>query len=167
MRSRKFDFSLVFGIFGAILAFALMPSAIQAHASDFPPRPTDVMPPRPTEVMPSRPAPSPVLSEPGTSPEGYIELHIRSIHANLWTVVQWQDHSGRWHDVEGWRGAPDEVVSGEGKKVWWVGKADLGTGPFRWLIYQSQKGKLLAQSQPFYLPHLSGETVKVEVSLTP
>jgi hypothetical protein len=163
MHTRKSRFILVSSILCAILAFGLLPSVAQAKVSYLPPRPTEAMPPRPAPVPPSNPLPSGGVS----SPEGYIELRLQSAQPHQWIVVQWQDQSERWHDVEGWRGAPDEVVGGEGKKVWWVGKADLGTGPFRWVIYQSQKGKLLAQSQPFYLPHLSGETVKVEVSLTP
>ena len=153
---------LIVRVFCAMAVVAFLPALAYAAPSPLPPRPEP-------------PSPSPVVA-PGEEPGGgVIELLIPLASGRwhgeywqgLWTIVQWKDSFGGWHDVEGWRGTPDEVVDGEGKKVWWVGKADLGTGPFRWLIYQSQKGKLLAQSQPFYLPHSSGETVKVEVSLTP
>jgi hypothetical protein len=84
---------------------------------------------------------------------------------------------GDWHDVEGWQGTFDDFVHDsssndgggmcEGKKTWWVARADLGTGPFRWVIYQMPGGKLLASSKPFYLPNAIDETVRVEVSLLP
>jgi len=71
---------------------------------------------------------------------------------------------GDWHDVEGWQGTLDEVNDGVGKKVWWVVKSDLGKGPFRWMIYQGQGGRPLAQSEPFYLPRSADESVNIEVS---
>jgi len=91
----------------------------------------------------------------------------------LWTVVQWQDHSGDWHDVEEWQGTLDEVNNDkdkgmyEGEKVWWAAKADFDKGPFRWVVYRGRGGKLLAQSESFYLPHFTGETVRVEVLIVP
>jgi hypothetical protein len=54
-----------------------------------------------------------------------------------------------------------------GHKTWWVVKSDLGTGPFRWVIYRSRQGPRLATSQPFDLPDTEGRTVRVEVSLAP
>jgi hypothetical protein len=90
---------------------------------------------------------------------------------DLWTVVQWQDASGNWHDVEGWRGTFDDVAIENGvviaQKVWWVAQADLGKGPFHWLVYRGQGGVLLVRSTPFHLPEpTSGPTI-VEVSLAP
>ena len=55
----------------------------------------------------------------------------------------------------------------EGKKLWWVAEADFGKGPFRWAVYQGRGGKLLAQSESFYLPQFAGETVRIEISLVP
>jgi len=106
-----------------------------------------------------------------TTPEG-----IRSVGhwQELWTVVQQQDGLENWQNLEeGWQGTFDEFSYDkdedvcQGKKTWWVAKADLGRGPFRWVIYQGQGGELFAQSEPFYLPHSVDEVVKVEVSLVP
>ncbi len=91
----------------------------------------------------------------------YIELHPHSSQATLWTIVQWQDDLGGWHDVEGWKGTLDEGY----KKVWWVAVADFNKGPFRWVIYQGQGGKLLAISEPFDLPNMPNQTTSVEVWL--
>jgi hypothetical protein len=54
-----------------------------------------------------------------------------------------------------------------GKKTWWVAGRDLGTGPFRWRVYRSEGGSLLATSEPFDLPGAVGATVTVEVVLAP
>jgi hypothetical protein len=104
-----------------------------------------------------------------SAPSGWalIELRAQPATAGLWTVVQWQDRLGGWHDVEGWRGTFDEVNNWIGSKIWWVAKANFDTGPFRWAIYQSQGGKLLAISPAFRLPRYEGEEVKIEVSLAP
>ncbi|MEJ5309102.1 MAG: hypothetical protein WHX52_04980 [Anaerolineae bacterium] len=81
----------------------------------------------------------------------------------LWTVVQWQDALGDWHDVEGWRGALDEVVGGEGRKVWWLPADLFGAGPFRWLVYAQPGGALLATSEAFRLPDSTGQIEIVTV----
>jgi hypothetical protein len=88
----------------------------------------------------------------------------------LWTVVQWQDSQERWHDVAGWQGTLERLISGEqgtGIKTWWVGESDLGTGPFQWLVYRERNGPLLARSEPFYLPRRAGEMVTVQVEIAP
>ncbi len=59
----------------------------------------------------------------------HIEL-VAPEHAGAWSVVQWQDVNGNWHDVEGWRGTLDS----SGYICWWVAAKDFGTGPFRWVI---------------------------------
>ena len=109
---------------------------------------------------------------------GLIELHVQFPEAisyqwqELWTVVQWLDEWGRWRDVEGWQGTLYHVTTGEngeivGKGAWHVAEDDLGGGPFRWRVYRSKGGWLLAQSDEFDLPAAVGETVTVEVSLAP
>jgi hypothetical protein len=138
------------------------------------PSPAHALPPRPptptfTDVASARSAPA----------GGSIELRVRfpaawsgrgSPWQELWTVVQWQDpHTGTWREVEGWRGTLDGV-GGEGgnvagHKTWWVAQRDLGTGPFRWLVYRSKGGPLSVASEPFDLPAGSGGTVVVEVTL--
>jgi hypothetical protein len=90
-------------------------------------------------------------------------LHVRPAQAGLWTIVQWQDSAGDWHDIEGWSGTLDEGS----KRVWWVAPAAFGTGPFRWTVYQSPGGdKLLATSDSFYLPDAAGNKVRVAMTLS-
>lgn len=92
----------------------------------------------------------------------YIELQVQSTQAGLWSVVQWQDSAGGWHDVEGWRGP-----LAEGNRQWWVAARDFGTGPFRWSITEGSGGRLLDASQTFNLPTHANETLRVTVLLTP
>jgi hypothetical protein len=82
---------------------------------------------------------------------------------NVWTTIQWYDNKGTWYDVAGWQGNLDAIAQGEagwvGTKEWWAGEKDLGTGPFRWKIYEYQGGPLLVTSEPFYLPESAGSTL--------
>jgi hypothetical protein len=97
-------------------------------------------------------------------PEGGLDYHWQE----LWTIVQWQDAFGRWHDVSGWQGTLDRVRrSGPdviGQKVWWLASDLFGKGPFRWLVYRAQGGAVLAESEPFSLPDAAGEVEAVEIS---
>jgi hypothetical protein len=95
----------------------------------------------------------------------YIELRLPTDNINLWTVVQWQDSLGGWHDVETWRGILDEINRHKGDKLWWVYPRDYGKGPFRWQVYQSPGGALLATSSSFNLPAAANQRVIVEVTL--
>ena len=117
------------------------------------------LPPRPS------PSPTPIVELAASAPGALIKLNVQpAVQPALWTVVQWQDRLGGWHDVEGWRGTLDEISSGVGK-VWWVARANFDTGPFRWVIYQSPGGKLLAASEAFQLPRYENTMVVIEVSL--
>ena len=121
-------------------------------------------------ALPPRPTPLPTLSlrqERMLLYDSRIQLIVSPARAKLWTVIQWQDAFGNWHDVEGWRGTLDDVVGSQGEQVWWVAQADRGAGPFRWLVYDRLGGKLLARSELFNLPTASGQTVRVQVSLAP
>jgi hypothetical protein len=104
----------------------------------------------------------PAFTSPGWA---VIELHVQAARPELWTVVQWQDRLGGWHDVEGWRGTLDEVSNGVGKKKWWVARPNFDTGPFRWVIYQGPGSRLLVVSEAFRLPRYENTVVVVEVSL--
>lgn len=96
-----------------------------------------------------------------SSPAGaYIELHAQNAPTGAWSVVQWQDSNGDWHPVAGWQGGLDN-----GYRRWWVHPKDFGTGPFRWVIYASPGGVLIAAGEPFKLPQFPNETVRVEVKL--
>ena len=152
---------------GVILAAAVL-LPLSAHAAPLP------LPP-----LPPPPPITPVQVTP-TFTGGFIELRARFPQAwpwgrahweDLWTVVQWKDDKGTWRDVEGWQGSLDEVLTDEGRtvvghKTWWVAKDDLGRGPFRWRVYRSQGGWLLATSQTFELPSQRRATTTVEITLT-
>ena len=159
--------ALIAGAACCLLLVALLLSPVQTAAADLPPR----HPPKPDcQGAPKQ----------GTT-GGFIELDIHfgpawpwsSVHwQDLWTVVQWQDDKGHWHDVEGWRGRLNSVVVDEGgetvgKQVWWIAESDLSGGPFRWLIFRGQEGGRLATSELFDLPCSTRQTVIVEVSLAP
>jgi len=109
------------------------------------------LPPRPTAV------PSPARAK---LDGGFLELHVEGLAVEeLWTIVQWKDAQGGWHDVQGWQGTLDEGNI----KTWWVGAEDLGTGPFHWKV--TSDGKVLGTSEEFLLPAQPGEKLQVTVSL--
>ena len=161
---------LVATIIGALLLSVWLSLAGQSALALPPPLPTMTPTPAP---RPTSPLPPPVTG-------GLIELQAQfpqtwpwdEAHWQaLWTVVQWQD-KGNWYDVEGWQGTLDEAAfdaTGNvvGKKMWWVAKGDLGTGPFRWQVYRSQGGRLLVTSDTFDLPEAVNRITVVEVALSP
>ena len=117
-------------------------------------------------ALPPRPTAEPTVAIELDSSPAYgasIQLRVASAPASAWTIVQWQDALGGWHNVEGWQGTLDEG----NQKVWWVARGDLGTGPFRWVLYEKQGGRALAFSSPFNLPSASGLTLRVTISITP
>ena len=104
--------------------------------------------------LPPRPEPTatPIPST-QSSPDGaLIELHYDGIAVGpqgVWTVVEWQDtETLKWYEVQGWQG----TVELDGTQKWWVAPADLGTGPFRWVIYDAEDGDVLQTSDEFNLP---------------
>lgn len=141
---------------GAGLSLLWTPSA----QADLPPRPTVTV--RPTSTATSSPTAT-VRATPEPRPKDPVAtliLYIRPSPSGLWSVVQWQDTQGDWHDVEGWRGT---VVNG--KTVWWVEEKDFGTGPFRWTIYAEGDGALVAITRSFYLPDQPQHELIVDVPL--
>jgi len=145
-------------IIGVLLLIVSLPSLSLAAPSALPTRPTR----SPTVTPTATPwAPAPFKPQVGAT----IELHVHSaqVPTQAWTIVQWQDYSGAWHNVDGWQGTLD---AGH-QKLWWVADKDLGTGPFRWVVYQDQAGPSLAVSELFHLPDLSGMKVRVDVTLGP
>ncbi len=169
---QMYVFLLAVGVIGVLLS-AWPSSSTRATAMIPPPIPTMTSTPEPTAT------PVPVTGS-------LIELQAEFPQAwpwdeahwqELWAVVQWQDDTAwldpeeEWRDVEGWQGTLDEValdVDGSivGKKTWWVAKEDLGTGPFRWLVYRSQGGRLLGVSDTFDLPEIVNRITIMEVTLS-
>ena len=138
MKLKRIHFYLIV-LVGVVLAqFALMRAASVVTA--LPPRPTVAPTPRPDKG-------------------GQIELQVEGAAADVWTLVQWQDAEGDWHDVDGWQGSLDDGRS----KTWWVGEAHLGSGPFRWVVLG--ENNLTEISEPFDLPALPDEKVIVTISL--
>ena len=99
--------------------------------------------------LPPRPTPEPAKQ---TQPSGaYIQLQLANAPTGtegVWTIIQWVDGFGEWHDVTGWQG----TVELDGTQTWWVAPKDMGTGPFRWRILSSPAGSVLATSASFMLP---------------
>ena len=163
----KIKLIIVSSMVCTLLALGLVVGPGLTAPSDLPPRPT---PPTPT----AEPIPAPVVNG------GKIILQTLfgddwsstgMDWQDLYTVVQWQDEWGSWHDVNGWRGTLDKVYTSsdqvKGMKTWWVPSELLGDGLFRWQVYTSQHGGMLAQSTEFDLPELVGHSVIVKVELTP
>jgi len=109
------------------------------------------LPPRPTLT------PTPAPPHEGSEVGAHIVLEVVDAPADAWSVVQWQDFAGGWHDVEGWRGSLDQ----SGMRRWWVAPKDFDTGPFRWVVTQGQGGAIVWVSESFSLPAKGRETVLV------
>jgi hypothetical protein len=160
---------LILGAATVLLVIAALPVWVHAAPSALPPRPTSEPTPTPQPMPAVKPRPG----------GGVIELRVQFAQGwswtsipwqELWTVIQWQDWLGNWHNVQGWQGGLDNVLSQDGQIVgtqsWWVDQADLAKGPFRWVIYHDPAGQPLATSDPFYLPRVGGQTVQVPVLLS-
>lgn len=142
---RSLTLAAALGLFAFVVSLSLAPGTVSA------------LPPRPTAV------PTPTVASSSAAAGASIQLRVTSASPNVWTVVQWQDALGGWHDVEGWRGSLDDGSL----KTWWVNQADFGKGPFRWLVYGADRSKPLGTSASFNLPRRNREVVKVEVTITP
>ncbi|MCP4543570.1 MAG: hypothetical protein GY832_41180 [Chloroflexi bacterium] len=139
-----------------------------------PPRNTSTPLPTPTQPVQLTPTSQPT-SPPKPAPAGAkIELRVQFpadwpwdelYWQDLWTVVQWQDEKGNWHDVDGWQGNPIAYSTGEAIVMWWLPDELLGQGPFRWVVYQSQAGQWLTISAVFHLPSLVNQVEEVRVSI--
>ncbi|MBN1874662.1 MAG: hypothetical protein JXA33_10565 [Anaerolineae bacterium] len=169
MRKLYLQNLVVFGV-GVVLLMAAVYSFLSSPQIVVLASAVSVTPTRPASPpLPTAPV-STVVPSPSIESEGaLIWLRVQgqpidSHWQSLWTVVQWQDAFGDWHDVEGWRGTLDEVGVGEGRKVWWLPADLFGVGPFRWQVYTQPAGALLATSQAFYLPDLVGQIEVVTVT---
>jgi hypothetical protein len=144
------------------MAFTPAAGAELAEQTSTSPAPTWTPgPPAPTWTPGPPPLKTPIPS-PARTDGAVIELNVRfpsswpwaQIHwQELWTIVQWQDGFGDWHDVTGWQGTLDSISYQDGvyagKKVWWAGRDQAVPGTFRWLVLQEEEGETLGTSQPF------------------
>ena len=137
----------LFGLMLLIISsLAINPEQLQAQGNPLPTATPYGTPPPPTA------SPYP--------PGGTLILQMENPPVEGWTIVQWQDANGGWHDVEGWRSHFTNDYVG-----WWVAPADFSDGPFRWLLLASENGPELASSAPFSLPGYLGHVLLVELSL--
>lgn len=127
------------------------------------PRPTVTAIPRPT-LVPS----TEQQKESSRSGEAKVGSHVvlkvatnDAVSPSWWTVIQWQDNRGRFHDVEGWR----SQLSAQRRQRWWVASKDAETGLFRWQIYDSNTNYVIWTSQTFYLP-ADGQELTIEADIT-
>lgn len=117
-------------------------------------------------TLPPRNTPQPSSNDDdddsGSTPlVAFIELQAPSAATGSWSVVQWQDSDGNWHDVEGWR----SVLGVGGYQRWTVAAKDFNTGLFRWQIRQGgPDGAVLGTSQTFDLPANALQTMVVSVA---
>ena len=147
-------------LMGVILMLIIVGVALELSWPPLLTQAQGTLPPR----EPPRATPTPKKKDKSDNkPVGaYIELQLQPAPTGGWTVVQWQDSDGGWHDVTGWQG----TLEGQGRR-WWVAAKDFGTGPFRWVIYRAQNGARLAISEVFDLPQQPNETVLIQVTLSP
>jgi hypothetical protein len=151
MKSQSHQLLLMLGLILSMTALALLfgmitPDPIRAE-STLPPRGPEV-----TAVVPKNQ--KSIKSRPIGA---YIELRAQSLPTSAWSVVQWQDRSGNWHDVDGWRGNLAQSTR------WWVAAKDFGTGPFRWVVRQGIDGSLISTSAPFNLPDEANEILQIGI----
>lgn len=156
---------LVFGAFGVVTSPGV-------HA-ELPPRPVWPPPtPEPTRVPEAAKAPK--YREP-IRVVAPILLTVNSTDQKVWTVVEWADTQGAWHEVTGWRGTP-----ANGVVRWWVEEKDFGKGPFRWVVYLpnepaaaidqdntdfSSARRVLATSGEFYLPTKASAGLNIQLTV--
>ena len=157
----------------SLAAFGLLlVSTRQATADgyDLPPRDED------TTITPLAPT-EPIVAT-GEGARVHLQAHFsqdwpwETMHwqQDLWLKVQWLDEDEVWQDVTGWQGQLDAIQQKEdwvGMKEFWFADAHLGTGRYRWQVYEVADGRLLVTSDPFYLPSKSGDLMALDTMLEP
>lgn len=139
--------SLLAGLLVLVLAsLVFQPTSLNAQGTPLPTA-TPWGTPAPTQVAPS--------AEGGT-----LILQAYNAPAAGWTVVQWQDANGGWHDVAGWQSQLTNGYVG-----WWVDPGNFAEGPFRWVMLASENGEMVDATEAFSLPGYSGDVVLVEMRL--
>ncbi len=96
----------------------------------------------------------------GSSLLAYLELFVSPTPVGVEGVVQWQDVNGNWNDVGGWKRNLQN-----GYERWTVEAKDFNTGPFRWVVRNSQSEVVVGPSESFNLPAGANETLQVTMTL--
>ncbi len=144
-----------------LAAYFVAPQAVASFDSQNRPTPTPegkvepIEPIEPVEPVPEHPTEGSGDTNTVELHGAFIELVGTNATQNLWSVVQWQGVSDGWHDVDGWRGTfdPNNMVR------WWVGHENLGSGPFRWIVYEGETA--VFTSDPFQLPANVGDVTRI------
>lgn len=151
-----------------VVALLLALTTAAVLAQDQPPRPGDpgVRPEPPyTEPIVIETPPPPadhqpdqgVAVPPAAVAGGGAQIQLATAPGAI-TVVQWQDGSGAWNEVTGWR-----ATATSGAIVWYVEAKDFGKGPFRWVSYGADGYTMTGASDAFYLPS-AGQSVSVSIN---
>lgn len=142
----QFDNKRILFIVSLFLLFPLLSAMTMVDSA-----PAGGLPVRPTAVPTAAPT-APTAPQKGA----LITLDLDATAMGVWTQVEWQDPiTEAWTAVDGWRGNADE----NGDVTWWVAPADLDSGPFRWVVYESESNaSAMLVSDTFDLP-LSGQLV--------
>ena len=140
-------YTLLSGFMLLCLSLLVNPSSIEAQGNPLPTA-TPLGTPAPTAVPPLLPV------------GGTLILQVYNAPPDAWTVVQWQDANGGWHDVTGWQSQLTDGYVG-----WWVAPENYATGPFRWLLLTAAEGEQLGASDSFYLPGYAKDVILVEIKL--
>jgi hypothetical protein len=161
--TRKNNFRLI--ILGGISIGLIVAGTLAGVAGPVAEVQANGLPPRgqpPPSDSPDQPQPQKTDKQSDSGPLGtHIELQTQPAAAGLWSVIQWQDHQGDWHNVEGWRGTVNE----RGAQRWWVDQKDFATGPFRWAVMFGENGAVISTSQVFDLPAGADQTLLVVVPI--
>lgn len=124
--------------------------------------PSGELPPRSTPVSTTVPSITILPATDGEQIQLRLANEVDEIPTELWTTIEWRDtNTGDWHMVDGWQGNLDTPTT----QTWWVGDDMFGDGPFRWHLYESEGGNLLATSESFNLPTNLGLMVTINVTL--
>lgn len=174
MEKKWFDIRVVV-VLGLVMTLVVLSLTFGQKTS------ADELPPRDSGVPTATPVPEP---EPTTSasnlPEGgTIDMKVafssdwpwdEMFWQDLWLEVEWSDGEN-WFTVDGWRGNLDTIDQEDGiwtgHKTWWVANNDLGSSPFRWVVYTQEGGAAMVTSEPFSLPAQRGQSTVVAVELNP
>jgi len=90
---------------------------------------------------------------------GVIDVYAPGAAAGAPVDVQWQDPSGNWLAVTGWKAHLDTLDNGVPFKQWSVFPANYGQGLFRWIVFDADGTTVFGISDTFNLPTADGQTV--------
>ena len=140
--------------------FGLNAGLSQSAAQEITPEPRPTITPIPRSTLTTETTDSNDSDESLANSRIILQSESETITTTFVTVVQWQDTSNHWIDVDGWRGQFDH----QGRVRWWVAPKDFKTGEFRWAIFSpyGNKNEVVWVSESFYLPD-SGQMLIIPV----